>query len=189
MVQPASVWHTGPAMTFRGPGSFGREWRVPILHDNSSILICIYLYVIIFINHFLLGSSIDTLTMLPAFSLQSHNTAACHQQWIDYNIWPVDYHQVELPKTSPGNDGRLWPPLVFIVVDVPSHASLLSTGQKSFAHPITMVLFLGWKHTQLQSHRLTENPLQVKWVGRGGELNRKGSGPPVLRELESTSRV
>lgn len=84
---------------------------------------------------------------------------------------------------------RLWPPFVFVVVDVLSCESLLSTGQRSFAHPITMVLFLGWKHTQLQSHRLIENLLQVKWEGRDGKLNSKGSGPPVLREHESTSRV
>lgn len=51
MVQQASVWHTGPAMTIRGPGSFGREWRVLILYDNSSILIYIYLYIIILLIH------------------------------------------------------------------------------------------------------------------------------------------
>lgn len=118
------------------------------------------------LTHFPLGSSIDTLTMLPAFSLQSHNTDTCHQQWIDYNIWPVDYHQVELPKTSPGDDGRLWPPLVFVVVDVPSRVSLLSTGQKSFVHLITMVLFLGWKHTQLQSHRTYRKPASSQMGGQ-----------------------
>lgn len=80
MVQQASVWHIGPAMAIRGPGSFGGEWRMLIHYDNSSILIYIYLYIIIFINplssisqthgltHFPLGSSIDTLAMLPAFS-------------------------------------------------------------------------------------------------------------------------
>lgn len=57
------VAHLCPAMVVRRPESLDRKWKVPILYNPIHGL-----------THFPLSSSIDTLTMLRAFSEQSHNT-------------------------------------------------------------------------------------------------------------------